>query len=111
MLAFLFFFCGWQETCRIFVHKKQKKQQGTEQNACQRGSYNFERKQSIKSNTTTRRNGDKRQEIRGRMLVGPLSPIETASDVLYLKKKSYFFNGFTDLLVACSSFTFFPKIP
>jgi hypothetical protein len=44
------------------------------------------------------------------MLVGPLSPIETASDVLYLKK-SYFFNGFTDLLVACSSFTFFPKIP
>jgi hypothetical protein len=51
MLAFLFFFCGWQETCRIFVHKKQKKQQGTEQNARQRGSYNFERKQSIKSNT------------------------------------------------------------
>jgi hypothetical protein len=32
----------------IFVDKKQKKQQGTQQNARQRGSYNFERKQKHK---------------------------------------------------------------
>jgi hypothetical protein len=75
------------------------------------GATTLKENKSIKSNTTTRRNGDRRLEIsEGGCSWGLCLQLKLLVMFCTLKK-SYFFNGFTDLLVACSSFTFFPKIP